>query len=121
MDDIPSLKDLCEHVTPQYSADWKVMGILLGVPFGTLRIVETENPGDNKSCCDQILKRWQEDNDSPSWNKFFAAIDLPLSFSNCHSINKGTSTVAFYSYEHVITTKDVMIYIYIYIHTLIVH
>ena len=97
MDDVPPLKDLCEYVIPRYSADWKVIGILLGLHFNALRTIEKENPSDNESCCNQILKVWKESSDAPSWNSFFAAIESPPSFNNCHSIKKGiVSTISFY-------------------------
>jgi len=40
---VPSLKDLYNHITPQYAADWRVIGTLLGFPSGALEIIENGN------------------------------------------------------------------------------
>ena len=34
----PLLKELYLHITPQYAADWKVIGTLLGLPTATLTV-----------------------------------------------------------------------------------
>ena len=36
----PLLKDLYQHITPQYAADWEVIGTLLGLPSGDLKAIE---------------------------------------------------------------------------------
>ena len=38
------LKDLYQHITPQYAADWKVIGSLLGLPSGELKAIEAGYP-----------------------------------------------------------------------------
>ena len=40
----PLLKDLYQHITPQYAADWKVIGSLLGLPSGELKAIEAGYP-----------------------------------------------------------------------------
>ena len=99
MDDVPSLKDLCGYITPRYAGDWKIIGKLIGLPFSTLRVIEEKNPSDDKWCCDQILKRWQEISNPASWKKLFAAIDSPASFNNCHSISKGSRLIVYIKLE----------------------
>ena len=44
----PLLKDLYQHITPQYAADWKVIGTLLGLPSGELKTIEAEYPTNVK-------------------------------------------------------------------------
>ena len=39
----PDLKDLYEHVTPHYAADWKVIGTILRIPSGRLAIIESDH------------------------------------------------------------------------------
>ena len=41
---VPELKDLYQHITPQYAADWKVIGTLLGLPSGELKAIEAGYP-----------------------------------------------------------------------------
>jgi len=49
---------------------------LLGLSFRDLRVIEANNPADNNSCCDQILKRWLEiKGTAATWKKLSAAID----------------------------------------------
>ena len=58
---IPELKDLYQHITPQYAADWEVIGTLLGLPSGELKAIEAGYPTNVKWCCNQMLKsglRW---------------------------------------------------------------
>ena len=56
----PLLKDLYQHITPQYAADWKVIGTLLGLPSGELKAIEAGYPINVKWCCNQMLKKWLE-------------------------------------------------------------
>ena len=74
---IPRLKDLYQHITPQYAAHWFKIGILLGLPSGELRTIEAGYPTDVKWCCNQMLKRWLEADISASWEKLFTIIESP--------------------------------------------
>ena len=74
---IPLLKDLYEHITPQYAADWKVIGTLLGLPSGELQSIEAGYPTNVKWCCNQMLEKWLEMDTSASWEKLFKVIESP--------------------------------------------
>jgi len=52
----PLLKDLYVYITPQYAADWKVIGTLLDIPIGELRAIEAAYPINVKWCCNQMLE-----------------------------------------------------------------
>ena len=39
----PQLKNLQNHVTPNYAAHWRVIGTQLGLPSGTLDIIEQDH------------------------------------------------------------------------------
>ena len=71
----PLLKDLYEHITPQYAADWKEMGTLLGIPSGELRSIEAGYPTNVKWCCNKMLEIWLESDSSASWGKLIKAIE----------------------------------------------
>lgn len=73
----PSLKDLYEHITPRYGANWKVIGKLLGVPKGELDIIEATFPTNLKWCCNKMWEIWLDKDTTASWEKVFAAIGSP--------------------------------------------
>ena len=74
---IPKLMDLYQHITPQYAADWKVIGTLLGLPSGELKAIEAGYPTNVKWCCNQMLEKWLEMDPAASWGKIFTAIESP--------------------------------------------
>jgi len=74
---VPSLKDLYNHITLQYATDWRVIGTLLGLPSGALDIIENDNMCKAASCCNNMLKRWLEVDETASWEKLFAVIESP--------------------------------------------
>ena len=74
---IPLLKDLYQHITPQYAADWKVIGTLLGLPSGTLDIIQHDNHHRAVPCCNAMLKKWLEVDLSASWSKLQSVILSP--------------------------------------------
>ena len=75
MNTTPLLKDLYEHITPQYSADWKVLGTLLGLPSVELQAIEAGYPTNVKWCCNQMLDMWLKVDPSASWKKMFSVIE----------------------------------------------
>ena len=77
MNTTPLLKDLYQHITPQYAADWIVIGTLLGLPIGTLDIIEHDHMHKATRCCNAMFKKWLEVDTTASWGKLFAAIESP--------------------------------------------
>ena len=73
----PKQKDLIEHITPHYAADWEVIGTLLDLPIEELKAIEAGYPKNVKWCCDQMLIKWLEVDPTASWKKMFAAIGSP--------------------------------------------
>ena len=73
----PLLKDLYQHITPQYAADWKVIGTLLCIPNGELRAIEAGYPTSVKWCCNQMLEKWLEKDITASWEKLLTIIESP--------------------------------------------
>ena len=91
----PLLKDLYQHITPQYAADWKVIGTLLGLPSGELKAIEAGYPTNVKWCCNQMLEKWLEVDPTASWGKLFTVIESPAVSSSVP--DKGACmAIAFY-------------------------
>ena len=77
MNTTPLLKDLYQHITPEYAADWKVIGTLLGLSSGKVKAIEAGYPTNVKWCCDQMLEKWLEMDTTASWSKLFTVIESP--------------------------------------------
>ena len=73
----PLLRDLHYYITPQYASQWKVIGTLLGLPNGTLDIIEYDNPFKARECCNAMLKKWLQVDTTASWGKMFTVIESP--------------------------------------------
>jgi len=71
----PLLKDLHCLITPQYAAHWRVIGLQLGLPSGTLDIIEQDNVYRSVPCCNAMWSKWVKMDPSASWGKLFKAID----------------------------------------------
>ena len=56
----PLLRDLQNHFTPQYAAHWRKIGIQLHLQSGTLDIIEHDNHHKAIPCCDAMLSKWLE-------------------------------------------------------------
>lgn len=64
-----------------------MIGILLGLPSKSLRIIEADYPSNVKRCCNEMLEIWLEIDDTASWEKLFAAIESPaVSHQSCPGI-----------------------------------
>ena len=91
MTTIPLLKDLYQYITPQYAADWKVIGTLLGLSSGELKAIEAGYPTNVQWCCNQMLKKWLEVDTTASWGKLLNVIES-LKIAVCYSA-QGTNYV----------------------------
>ena len=87
MNTAPLLKDLYQHIAPQYAADWIVIGTLLGLPIGTLDIIEHDHMHKATRCCNAMLKKWLEVDTAASWGKLFSVIESPTMC--CSALNTG--------------------------------
>ena len=77
MTSVPLLKELYQHITPQYATHWRVIGTLLGLSTEALDIIENDNTCKAIQCCNAMLKRWLEVDTTASWEKIFAVIESP--------------------------------------------
>ena len=85
----PQLKDLHNHITPHYAARWRIIGTLLGLPKGTLDIIEHDNYHKAEPCCDAVWEKWLEVDPSASWNKLQSVIHSPAVSASDTTPNKG--------------------------------
>ena len=92
---MPLLKDLYQHITPQYAVDWKVIGTLLGLPSGELTAIEAGYPINVKWCCNQMLEKWLEVDTTASWGKLFNVIESPAVSCSACSPDKGDYTFVY--------------------------
>ena len=83
------MKDLYENITPQFAADWKVIGTLLGLPTGELRAIEADYSTNVKWCCNKMLELWLEIDPTVSWKKLSSVIESPA--VSCGASDKGDS------------------------------
>ena len=82
MTKVPLLKDLYQHITPQYATHWKVIGTQLGLSTAALDIIEVDNMYKAVQCCNSMLKKWLEVNTTASWRNLFEVIESPAMCSN---------------------------------------
>ena len=76
----PTLKELCEKVTPNFAAHWKRIGISLDIHNGELEIIESDFFRDCQECCDRMFAKWLDLDVTASWEKLRNAITLAV---NC--------------------------------------
>ena len=81
MNTTPLLKDLYQYITPHYAVDWTVIGTLLGIPSGTLDIIEHDHMHKATRCCNAMLRKWLEMDTTASWEKLFTIIESPALYS----------------------------------------
>ncbi|XP_065915924.1 protein NLRC3-like [Dysidea avara] len=73
----PLLKGLHSLITPRYAAHWRVVGTQLGLPIGTLDIIEQDNVYRSVPCCNDMWSKWLKMDPSASWEKLFKVIESP--------------------------------------------
>ena len=70
----PTLRELCEKVTPNFAAHWRRIGISLDIHHGELEIIESDCFRDCRECCDRMLAKWLDVDVNASWEKLRNAI-----------------------------------------------
>ena len=108
------MKDLYQHITPQYAADWKVIGTLLGLPSGELKAIEAGWPTNVKWCCNQMLAKWLQADPTASWSKVLTVIEspavTPVPFKVYDNIAKETFKRLYYQAKHNLGTEELQLY-----------
>ena len=85
----PLVRDLYQHITPRYATQWRVIGILLGLPSETLNIIERDHVFRAESCCNAMLEKWLQVDTTASWGKLFTVIEYELPAVSCATPDKG--------------------------------
>ena len=101
MNATPLLKDLYQHITPEFAAEWKVIGTLLGLPSGELKAIEAAYPTNVKWCCNQMLEKWLEIDATASWEKLLTVIESP-------AVSKGDYVVSFVTVYVAVTIATIL-------------
>lgn len=78
LNSVPLLKDLYVLITPEYAANWKVIGTLLGMTKGRLDIIESTYPTNLVWCCNKMLETWLEIEPNALWKDVIEALDSPV-------------------------------------------
>ena len=63
-----------EHVSPAYGANWKSIGLHLGIQSGSLQIIEHDNHHKALNCCNAMFTEWLDVDGSASWGKLKKAL-----------------------------------------------
>ena len=66
---VPTLKELTEQIVPDYATQWKLIGTLLGLSEGQLKIIEYDNRHSVTECCRTMLQKWLELDPKATWEK----------------------------------------------------
>lgn len=81
VDDHPSLLHLNNHVVSYVATKWKDLGEILLHPdivdTQCLEIIEKDNPGNVKACCNSMFKKWLDTDTNASWKKLIKALQQP--------------------------------------------
>ena len=64
-------------IAPNYSAHWKIIGALLGIPKKPLDEIEATFPASPFKCCNRMIETLLETNTSVTWKDVITAIDSP--------------------------------------------
>ena len=86
----PKLKDLYNLITPEYAAQWKVIGTLLDIRKGTLDAIEGAYPTNMPWCCNKLLETWLDIDTNASWKKIIQVINT----SAVAALKTGNTTFA---------------------------
>ena len=77
----PEIRDVAEYIIPEYAAEWKVLGTVLGLPSETLAAIEYDNRFRCHACSFEMFAKWL-DYSTATWEKLFTALESPAIHSN---------------------------------------
>ena len=73
-DGIPTTRDLNRYVTKKYAADWKDIGIELGLEFDVLDVVEKDKTQQSIACFQKTLDIWLKLTRNATWKTLEVAL-----------------------------------------------
>jgi len=68
------MKHLNRYVTKKYAADWKDIGIELGLELDVLDIIERDNPQRSVACFQKTLDKWLKLTPTVTWKTLEVAL-----------------------------------------------
>ena len=74
----PTQQELNRYVSPKYAAQWRELGVELGLLECKLNEIEANNPLDCRKCCNRMLAAWLTSKPNASWKKLFDALESPV-------------------------------------------
>ena len=103
MSTAPTLRELQGHVTLQYAADWREIGVELGLTDAKLREIREDNPHSVKRCCNRMFSEWLRVDTTASWEKLFTAIESPAVSGRYNHIVQVGFAVILHAHGHTCT------------------
>ena len=72
-----SLKDILDSIST-VAADWFNLGVALGLPYHTLKRIESDYPRDAPRCLTEMIIAWLQKSSQPTWQGLVLALMSPL-------------------------------------------
>ena len=70
----PELSELMERVCVDAGAKWHAIGLQLGMPNGTLQMIDSDGRGRVKQCCREMFDEWLRDNPNATWRRLIEVL-----------------------------------------------
>ena len=71
----PKYRDLSDLVTPDYAANWKGIGLSLGLKKSQLDIIEYNHGRSAMKCCNEIWRIWLDSYTNATWEKVLNSLE----------------------------------------------
>ena len=81
---IPQLRDLHNLVTPDFAAQWRSIGIHLGLKVGLLDVIDHDHLHRAEDCCNAVWEQWLDMDSTTSWSKVIEAVESSAVVSVVH-------------------------------------
>jgi len=91
----PTLLELQRYITPRYAAEWRELGVELGLDDSRLRIIRKDNPNSVEDCCNAVFSVWLRKDTTATWKKVLDAVESPAVFGAIGGLDKGSLTAYF--------------------------
>jgi len=84
------MRDLNRYVIKKYAADWKDVGLELGLQLSTLKVVKQNNPLQAEDCLEEVLDKWLKLTPNATWRTLEVALTnvrrLQLDLDPVHNV-----------------------------------
>jgi len=65
----PELPELMERVCPDAGVRWHAIGLQLGIPNGTLQMIDNDGRGRVRECCREMFDEWLNNHPNATWRQ----------------------------------------------------